>query len=271
MSNMNTNSNNSTNQSNSSPSHSTTAVAGVYPPNQNGSQGNVRQGGGRLSNLPPSAAYMSGATSSAAAALHGGLLIQSQPSSEPFSNPSASLPLNHSSALNPATAAQLSQFSFPSLDPHIINEMLLAQQMPQLLRPPVPTAPAPLFVPPSEQILYQLNSQRLRSDHPAALQVSTTSDDMRSHSSRLSTSSRGSSRIRHALSDMVEPQLVTEAAGPVNPAGHEEDTEMDQEVCRINTPKSAMGTDHEQFLAQRKRHASAPEKLSEPWGLRESG
>lgn len=224
-----------------------------YPPTNNSSnshtsgQGNVRQGGVRLSDLDPAStgSYLS----------TGGLLVESQSSSEPLSNPhlnshqhaqitGTTVPLTQA-AVAAAAGHSLSQFTFPAIvERQFLGDMLRAQQM--QLRPPV-AAPPGLALPylPNDQLLYQLNQQRLRDE--AMLQSAIAVEDVQSLSSQVSASSRDT---KTKIGDIEAQEL------------HSDDRENDQEVCRINTPTTrSTSNEHEQFLAQRRRHASAPDEL----------
>lgn len=230
--------------------------------NQNNNQGNVRQGGdGLLTTLPSLLTTAQGLRTS----------TQAQSSSEP-----STFPLNTLS----------SQFSFSSMD----QLMLMAQQQQQLQRQ-LQGASAPAGFPslpmlsvntPSlaDHVLLEM-ATRARADSfhsgiflnsPATSKLSDVSQDC-----RVTTPVKDRDSASHSLlslqqhhvggEPLLQPHQIKLSPG-VSQFTHMLDQE-DREVSRITSGEQTTTHDQtvEDFLAERKRHASAPDKLpcSKPW------
>lgn len=190
-------------------------------------QGNVRQDGGRLANLSGSIAGL-GAVQSAylthpsavSAASFTGLALPSQSSSEPFHQPNL-----------------LSSGHF-SIDP--LMDALLKRQMYPALPLAIPAQSQHSSLPsfPQDHLL-QLSNQRL--PNTSLYSDIMTADIKRERSPALMSSA---SSMYEQMEDMHH------------------DRQMDLEVSAINHPKPSTSTattdENDYFIAQRKRHASAP-------------
>lgn len=237
--------------------------------NQNNNQGNVRQGGDGLVGLPPSF-------------LGAHLRMNAPSSSEP--------------SIFPAN-----QFTFPGMDPqrHILNEqlMLMAQQQ-QLQRqmqgapPPTsfPTMPMlsinpPTSVVPDHFLLEMANRARADSMHslmnsPATSRLSDLSQDDIGRfvdMGRVITPHREkdnmAAHLLNAQQQVGTADLLMEAQRSSGNPFLRPDKE-DHEVSLITSGQQHTEEDSNiNFLAERKRHASAPEKLPDTkcWPQQEPG
>ncbi|XP_067941501.1 zinc finger protein 541-like [Watersipora subatra] len=209
--------------------------------NQNNNQGNVRQGGDGLPVLPTS--FISASTQYQR--------INAQSSSEPPTFPSNSL---------------TNQFAFSPVDQqrHILSELMLTQQFRQMQgsAPQAPFPPLPILsVNPahSEHFLLEMAS-RARSDSfhshmnsPAASKLSEIS-----HEVRVRTTSKDNASAHSALTllqnDSRDQQNLQDPFLQLD--------RDDREVSEITSgERPGENSGSESFLANRKRHASAPDKL----------
>lgn len=222
--------------------------------NQNNNQGNVRQGGGEV---------VGGLTQFIGGPLH----INTLSSSEPTSFPP-----------HPLTAAT-SQFQFSSADQQrLLNEQIMMQHLQRQLQQQQAAAQTFPGLPPLlGSISHPPVSLPATSDANYLLDIAGRSRADSFHSGIFLSNSPGTSKMSEASQDtgvltpirdyrsdsmmMMHPDVEQRRPAPVLQS---EPSREDQEVSSIISPKPL---DTEQFLAQRKRHASAPEILpdSKSW------
>ena len=250
--------------------------------NQNNNQGNVRQGGGEVvAALPP---FIGGP-------LHINTLSSSEPSAFPSTHPLAA-----------AAASPFSSLGSLEQQQRMLSDQLVMQQIHRQLQqqqavaaqtagyaaglPPLLTNTATAGT--AQHNL--LGSNTLADDYLRDLATRARTDSLPSSSGLFLSNSPGTSKMSEASQDnhqvltphnmitstsgdyrglsdgelLMQQQAHIEQGRPSSLMMKSEPTSEDHEVSMINLPRPE---DSDHFLAQRKRHASAPENLpdSQTW------